>query len=346
MLEELVESFRSGVYAGQSQRLRRPDHRKHLSRHHHHSHRQHQHQHQNQDHPRHDETARYRDVLRQTAQETSDTLPGIMRQLSHSTDLRLSEKVSFQSVPRLHPSRCPAFPKPTEIRVVNEDTLNAAIKISTMVQNGNMTLHPHDLQPVIVNFANHRKPGGGWLNGAVAQEEAICYRSSLSASLQQSDYPLAMDEAIYSPSVVILRHDMASGHNLLTPQIHATDLPVISAITIAAICRPQVQSQRLKDSRTVKQVFVRDKDRDTTKAKMRLTLRIAATRGHGLLVLGALGCGVHRNPREDVADCWLEVLQESEFAGNWWREVWFAVYDPKNEGNYAVFDRVLSGRKI
>jgi uncharacterized protein (TIGR02452 family) len=79
---------------------------------------------------------------------------------------------------------------------------------------------------------------------------------------------------------------------------------------------------------------------------MRLALRIAATNGHGMLVLGALGCGVYANPPGEVANCWLEVLREAEFRGNWWREVCFAVYDPKNEGNFAVFERVLAGKKV
>lgn len=81
---------------------------------------------------------------------------------------------------------------------------------------------------------------------------------------------------------------------------------------------------------------------------MRLALRMAASHGKRSLVLGAFGCGVYANPPEDVAQCWLEVLQDDEFrlAGNWWRDVCFAIYDPKGEGNYDVFRRVLDGQKV
>jgi hypothetical protein len=40
------------------------------------------------------------------------------------------------------------------------------------------------------------------------------------------------------------------------------------------------------------------------------------------------------------------VLRENEFAGNWWRKVWFAVYDPKQEGNFDTFHRVLHGQQV
>lgn len=86
--------------------------------------------------------------------------------------------------------------------------------------------------------------------------------------------------------------------------------------------------------------------RELMKGKMRLSLRMAAHRGHGLLVLGALGCGAFKNPKEEVAACWLEVLQEVEFQGGWWEEVWFAVYDRRNEGNFEVFENVLGGVKV
>jgi uncharacterized protein (TIGR02452 family) len=64
------------------------------------------------------------------------------------------------------------------------------------------------------------------------------------------------------------------------------------------------------------------------------------------LVLGALGCGAFRNPPEEVAICWLEVLQEEEFGGGWWDTIWFAIYDTRNEGNFEVFEKILGGQEI
>ena len=66
-------------------------------------------------------------------------------------------------------------------------------------------------------------------------------------------------------------------------------------------------------------------------------------------MLGAMGCGAFRNPAEDVAACWREVLLEVEFDG-WFEGVVFAVLDKGSagtnagrggKGNFDVFDHVV-----
>ncbi|SPO05599.1 uncharacterized protein DNG_08286 [Cephalotrichum gorgonifer] len=282
-------------------------------------------------------------ALRETAQETCEVLVDLLHELGTEKLARHCDKYSPDSLTRLHPDSCPSYPEPATIKVINDDTLNAAIKLSKSAQNVDGNLPPASLRPAVVNFANSRSPGGGWLNGAMAQEEAICYRSSLAMSLSNNHhYPLAKDEGLYSPYVLVIRDDLASGHRLYSG--HPAGFPVVSALTIAALNKPQIRIFRRHSAD--KLVFAQDRDRDATKGKMRLALRMAARHGHANLVLGALGCGVFDNPPEDVAHCWLEVMREDEFSGNWWRKVWFAVYDPKGEGNFGIFDRVLSGRKV
>ncbi|KAJ5215001.1 hypothetical protein N7468_010680 [Penicillium chermesinum] len=346
-----------------------------------------------------------RQALRETSQETLDLLPALLNRLNTACEARQSKKVSFHSLRRLHSQDCPRFPSPATIKVINEDTLNVAVRLFASAQTqrpGPSASRPRPSScPLIVNFASHRKPGGGWLNGALAQEESICYRSSLALSLDRTDYPLGLDEAIYSPYALVMRGDLASGHNLLmSPSTPPETLPVISTVSIAALYRPRLRtiplnpalrrphsngrherhgsgghrsfgghshphghrnsgSQRRVPPRShsaspaissshphTRQVFERDRDRNLSKAKMRLVLRLAATNGHEMLVLGAFGCGVYANPPAEIAHCWLEVLREPEFCGNWWREVYFAVYDPKDEGNFAIFQRVLAGKKV
>lgn len=275
-----------------------------------------------------------------------------LQTLLPSLKLDKSAKYSFTSLHRLDPNTCPLHPRPAVIKVINKDSVNAAIALaaSAAAQDPNV----RNPRPAVVNFANHQRPGGGWLNGAVAQEEAICYRTTLGLALHKMFYPFAMEDALYTPDVAVVRNDMASGHALLTPATPAHHLPVVSILSVAAILRPAVHTFDVPTDdgvgggggRREKPVFARDKDRGVTKAKMRLCLRMAAVHGHGLLVLGALGCGVFANPPEDVAHCWLEVLREDEFRGNWWREVCFAVYEPKGGGNFAVFKKVLDGKEV
>ncbi|KAJ5810481.1 uncharacterized protein N7503_002699 [Penicillium pulvis] len=309
-----------------------------------------------------------RRVLQRTAQETVDALPGLLHKRSAYNEAHQSKKESANSLPRLHPNNCPHFPSPATIKVINDDTLNVAITLAQNARAHNFNSGVSNLRPIIINFASHRKPGGGWLNGAMAQEESICYRSSLSLSLDYSDYPLALDELIYSPYILIMRSDLVSGHNLLEPSSATPqDLPVISGITIAAVHQPalrtvsmgnshiRISDDALRSHRSspspssiylcTRQIFARKRDIKLTKIKMRLALRAAALKGHVMLVLGALGCGVYANPPAEIAKFWLEVLREDEFRGNWWREVYFAVYDTKSKGTYETFRQVLDGKK-
>lgn len=304
-----------------------------------------------------------RGELIDAAEETRRVLETVLRELRTEDDAHNSTKHSFDSPSRLDPNKCPSYAQPATIKVVNEDTLNAAIGLASADVGDDVKTMPlpgsksGTRRPAIVNFANHRTPGGGWLTGAMAQEEAICYRSSLALSLNRRHYPLAMGEGLYSPYVLVMRHDLAKGHSLLVPDVSPSDLPVVSALTIAAIYRPEVRVFEIKDGSgdgegseprppREKWVYARDRDRNITKSKMRLALRMAAFHGHDQLVLGALGCGVFENPPEDVAHCWLEVLREDEFSGNWWREVCFAVFDPKDDGNYEIFHKLLSGKTV
>ena len=83
------------------------------------------------------------------------------------------------------------------------------------------------LRPVALNFANATNPGGGFLGGATAQEESLCWATGLYACLlgnpmyafhQEHDDGLYTDYVIYSPDVPVFRSDVgallaAPGHH-------------------------------------------------------------------------------------------------------------------------------------
>lgn len=197
---------------------------------------------------------------------------------------------------------------------------------------------------VVLNLASERHPGGGWQTGAMAQEEALCYRSSLYRSLRRRFYPIPSLSVIHTPSVLIIRSATAAGHKLYT--LPASDLPVTSVISVAALRHPYLTPDE--------KAFASAGQRAETKRKIRVSLRVAAMNGHTKLVLGALGCGVFANPPTDVAQCFLEVFHEQEFQGGWWEDVVFAVMDnasvglggKSGTGNFGQFWRVLDGRVV
>ncbi|KAL6868875.1 hypothetical protein ACO1O0_000198 [Amphichorda felina] len=280
--------------------------------------------------------------LADVAKETRTVLPDILQHLPNIQASK-SEALMLSTLPPLRAADCPRRTPTgrTTIKVVNQDTFNAAIALASQNPTGGRV--------AVLNMASAWSPGGGWIRGALAQEEALCYRSSLALSLHRRYYPWRLHMGLYTPDVVVIRSDMASGHKLLVPDVSPGDLPVVSVLGIAALRCPETRrarEQKASGEVVERTVYADPASRDLTKEKMRLCLRMAASRGHGLLVLGALGCGAYRNPRREIANCWLEVLGEAEFRGGWWEEIWFAVFDLRNEGNFGVFDEILGGVEV
>ncbi|EJT69763.1 hypothetical protein GGTG_12646 [Gaeumannomyces tritici R3-111a-1] len=380
-----------------------------------------------------------REQLRATCRETLQVAGDHLQQLQQTAAARQGYKHSLATLPLLSARHCPNFPQPAKVRVINQDTLNAGISLMSQrapaaaaasapaPTSGALPAAP-DPEVAVMIFGNRHCPGGGWRNGALAQEEAVCYRSSLALSLENAQYPLGRNEGVFSPYVLVVRQDMDRSDHRLIPG-PPEYLPVVSAMTVCAIFKPEIstvpvahgsssscgsraqaeqssrrpaQQQDIQsspagrqsptpppqrgwvgggsrgghswgnsgsggcggggeasdgraESRTTggvapreKSIFALGRDRHYTMDKMRLALRMAAFHRKRSIVLGAFGCGVYANPPEDVAQCWLEVLREDEFrlTGNWWRDVCFAVYDPRGEGNYEVFKKVLHGHRV
>ncbi|RLM00450.1 hypothetical protein CFD26_105737 [Aspergillus turcosus] len=271
--------------------------------------------------------------LVRVAQETKGIIPTILTVTPGAPPD--GRKYLLDKLPQLDQKNCPKVR--TLVKVVEGDTFNTAINLANAAQ----FLDHKDTKPVcVLNMANASVVGGGWEHGAMAQEEELCFRSSLSFTLKKELYPIDSLGAIYSPTIVIFREDTRKRHrwmDLGKPEW----LPIVGVVSIAAECGPAVVVDDSKKHR-----YAKVKDRDLMKGKMRLVLRIAATHGHRRLVLGALGCGVFQNPKHDVADCWLEVMKEKEFIG-WFEAIVFAIVDPGHRtGNLGIFRECLDGVKL
>jgi uncharacterized protein (TIGR02452 family) len=119
-------------------------------------------------------------------------------------DHALRSKVSIPpggTLPRAHRPRAAE----TRVRVANETTLAAA-----------RALREDGRNPLALNFANGVEPGGGFLRGARAQEEALCRASALYATLVGDQMYEAHRKAppgessawcIVSPDVPVYRAD-------------------------------------------------------------------------------------------------------------------------------------------
>ncbi|EWC48411.1 hypothetical protein DRE_02180 [Drechslerella stenobrocha 248] len=291
-------------------------------------------------------------------------------------------------------SYCPRYRVPADgegdtgsfgcrIQVVNRDTFACAIdmvkrhnfeqsQIAIATAEGNIepSMHPVDTGVVVLNMANAQHKGGGFLNGSVAQEEALMHRSTLWHTLSRSLYPMTDTEAIYSPHVAIYKEydptaslvhkggttvgsyvNAERADAILkspTPLKNANTLPLPGPplVEVAVISIAAIQGPALKEENPLE--YEKKIDQDLMEVKIRQMLRMAGLNGHRRVVLGAFGCGAFANPKETVAKMFLSVLQEPEFQGGWWKEMVFGCYDPPGSkaGNFPVFHKLLDGQIV
>ncbi|KIW85798.1 hypothetical protein Z517_01190 [Fonsecaea pedrosoi CBS 271.37] len=279
--------------------------------------------------------ARDRDELVRVARETVSVLPGLLHTRPDAKpDGYLYEK---DAATPLDQSFCPKLPK-TKIRVISSDTIDAALQLSSGGGGG-----PSQKPVCVLNMANAIHAGGGFKHGSLAQEEALCFRTSLIFTLKLRLYPIPDKAAIYSPTVLVIRDSLANGHQLLDSR-DPEKLPVISVVSAAAVFQPTLGYNAAQPNQDANEFYARREDREMMRDKMRVILRTAIKNRHRKIVLGAFGCGAFHNPPKEVARLWSEVLQEAEFAGGWWEDVVFAVLAlGSSDKNFQWFSEELDG---
>jgi uncharacterized protein (TIGR02452 family) len=177
---------------------------------------------------------------------------------------------------------------------------------------------------VALNFASAKNPGGGFLRGAIAQEESLARSSTLYATLQgQRFYSLHTaggfysDAMIYSPKVTVFRDD--GGALLEEPY-------VASFITAAAVNVGAIQPTDF--------YFVES----TMLLRAERVLALASAKRHEKLVLGAWGCGVFRNSPVMVASIFKKLL-DTTYKGHF-RHIVHPIYGGGQA--WADFSRVFT----
>ena len=189
----------------------------------------------------------------------------------------------------------------------------------------------------VLNLASDIEPGGGWrYTLSRTQEEALCYSSTLYATLKPEWYPWPNTGAgsaagVMSPDVVVFRDTLDNG----LVELHEDQRHVVAVMTVAAPRLPVVKKGG--------EGFAREEDLEDLREKILLVLRMAAGEGVTRLVLGAMGCGAYRCPPRVVAQEMKMALEREEFAG-WFGNVAFAVYaaGPIGTKNLEIFREVFA----
>ena len=196
-----------------------------------------------------------------------------------------------------------------------------------------------DERILVLNLANPVNPGGGVRNGAKAQEEDLCRKSSLLLSLEGAKAApyykynrslntyMGSDSVMIHPQVEIIKDENG---DLLDESV------IVAVMTCAApMLRYGMEGMNQKQYEGM--------------MLQRITgmLKVAAYSGYRRLVLGAFGCGAFRNDARMVSDLFYKALKEFDYDGmkekDMFKRIDFAVMDhSEDQYNYKEFSRNFS----
>lgn len=244
-----------------------------------------------------------------------DPVAAPSRERFEGTDFERTHVTSMHSIG----TRCDS----TRFEVTGESSLEAARRL-TAEETAEAEVAADAGQPgaspvAVLNFSSARNPGGGYLNGAQAQEEALCRASALYTCLlevpgfyahHRADRdPFYSDRVIHSPGVPVFRDDRG---RLL--DVAYTVGFLTSAAPNAGVIRRREPERAADIGRALA-------------ARAERVLETAAACGYRRLVLGAWGCGVFMNDPAQVAGAFRALLGEGgRFAGQF-AHVVFGVLD-------------------
>jgi putative RNA 2'-phosphotransferase len=217
----------------------------------------------------------------------------------------------YEQAPQLPPIASPAAMR---IEVTAETSNEAIIRLAAAKA-------PH---VGCLNYASAKHPGGGFLHGALAQEEALARSSGLypclltqpsyyERNLASSAEPTALylDLTIYSPRVPFFRDD-AGGW---------LDAPVLASV----ITSPAPNASALRQQGKLDEPALVQRLRETLHRRAKIVLAIAAAEGITHLVLGAWGAGVFGNDPAMVAEAFAAAIDEVNERGPRFELITFAI---------------------
>ncbi|MCD8007784.1 MAG: TIGR02452 family protein [Clostridiales bacterium] len=217
----------------------------------------------------------------------------------------------------------------------NEDALVLAQKQYQALKNAGESAP----QILVLNLASATRPGGRTRDGASAQEEDLCRRTSLLLSLESEDAKryydynnarktrMGSDGVMLSPNVEVVKD--ASSEPLSEP------FPISVMSCAAPMVRLGLEGMSQQEYEEMLYRCIGG------------MLLVAASQGYRHLILGAFGCGVYGNDAALVSDLFARVIRDFTFAGEnsgkLFDSIQFAVLcRPGKDYNYREFCRNFS----
>lgn len=202
-----------------------------------------------------------------------------------------------------------------DTKIIYLDTVGCGIKL---IKEG--------YNPVILNMASDKAPGGGVTRGSSAQEESLCIQGGLYDPLMKFNkyYPWEKNniEGFYHPNVPFIRD----------VNFAFLDKPYYMGVISMAMLRHKIKA-KTNTSRGTEAYNVIYNKIDTF-------LATAYLYGHDAVVLGAWGCGAFGNDPVKVSQIFKDVIKDKY--SKTFERILFGIVDNEKSDNYTVFKKTFA----
>ena len=181
-----------------------------------------------------------------------------------------------------------------DVNEIKEDHLPIQIFKNTDSVSALFDVYDSNKKICLLNFASYRHPGGGFINGSMAQEEALCHESTLYEVISDVKFKeyydwnnehlnnsLYLDRAIYSPDIIFTRDKSIK----------------IDVLTCAA---PNIGFSNSE---------LKEENYEILKQRMQFISNILEENKVNIFIAGAFGCGVFGQNPNEVASIWKSGLK-------------------------------------
>lgn len=177
----------------------------------------------------------------------------------------------------------------------------------------------------ILNYASYKNPGGRYIDGAWAQEEALCHESNLYSVLNACEdiyykwnrahlnKALYFNRALYSPGIIFEKNG----------EKRTADVITCAAPNFSAAGRFQNVS--------------RSENNKVFEDRMKFMLAVADTNNVDILIAGAWGCGVFQQNPTFTCQALTKAIRENSNI----KEFYYAIPGGSYDGNFVAFKEVL-----
>ena len=182
----------------------------------------------------------------------------------------------------------------------------------------------------VLNFASYKNPGGGFMAGAMTQEEALCHESILYNVISNQRFK----DKFYAPNRKRLHKALYNDNLIYTPNvtfIRNNKIMYADVITCAAPNKGVAV-----DICNVNENAVNEK----MQSRIQHALYSALDNSVEIVILGAFGCGVFKNDPNDVATLFKYEL-DTTFKGAFDKVIFAVPNKGRGSKNYRAFKEIL-----